>query len=401
MKIGIISEYYYPYLGGIAEHVHNTWRQFRARGHDVTIVTPEMKGLRYGAGVTRGAGWAQESEIIRIGSSRPFYFNDGFVRLTSPFGLVRRLREVFRSERFDLVHVHAPLVPMLPMAAIKAADCPVVGTCHTETSGNTAYRVANVWFWRFADRLDGCIAVSPVAAEAMERHFGLSCTIVPNGVDTALYRPGNRPAAGFADGRRNVLFVGRFDPHNGLKFLLEAFPLVKNQVPDARLVVVGDGPLRKSYERLVPPSIAGDVHFLGMQYLRKPELYACADVFVNPALYHAQGIVCLEAMASGTPIVASAIRGFEWLMQDDAVYAEPGNSAALASAIIETLSDANRAADLRRRVRARAERLSWEVVSGRILDYFGSVIGGTAPDRERSQHAERSVHRQGAPQPVH
>jgi phosphatidylinositol alpha-mannosyltransferase len=401
VKIGIISEYYYPYLGGIAEHVHNTWRRFSARGHDVAIITPRMNGIRYGAGVSREAGWAPESAIIRIGQSRPFFFNGGFVRMTSPFGLSRRLREVFRSERFDIVHVHAPFVPVLPMAAVKTADCPVIGTCHTEVPGSAAYRVLNGWFRRFAARLGGCIAVSPVAAEAMERHFDIACEIVPNGVDTALYRPGNRPAAEFADGRKNVLFVGRFDPHNGLDVLLEAFPAVKDAIPDARLLIVGDGPLRRSYERSVKASIAGNVHFAGMQYLRKPEIYACADLFVNPARYHAQGIVCLEAMASGVPIVASDIRGFRWLMRDDAVYAEPENRAALAAAIVTVLSDRARAADLGRRVRGRAESLSWEIVSDRILECFESVLGTEAPGRERSQHVEHGVCGQGAPQPVH
>ena len=141
MKIGIVTEYYYPYLGGIAEHVHHTWRQFTSLGHDVAIITQQMRHLRYCAGRSDDAGWAPEDAIIRIGDSHPFYFNSGFVRFTSPIGLARRLREVFEAERFDVVHVHAPLVPTLPMAALKTADCPVVGTCHTEVPRTAGYRL--------------------------------------------------------------------------------------------------------------------------------------------------------------------------------------------------------------------------------------------------------------------
>ncbi|MFA6032323.1 MAG: glycosyltransferase family 4 protein, partial [Myxococcota bacterium] len=339
MKIGIVTEYYYPYLGGIAEHVHYTYTNFTRLGHDVKIITPLMKDLKFGAD-TRSDGWAPESSIIRAGDNHPFYFNDGFVRFTSPFGLGKRLKEVFAAERFDILHVHAPLVPVLPMTAIAKADCPVIGTCHTQVKRSLSYTLFHPWFKRIADRLDGCIAVSPLAAETVEKHFNLSPTIIPNGIDTRLYNPLTPPASEFAGDRmKNIVFLGRFDPHNGLPVLLEAFREIHRSAPLTRLIVVGDGPLKTKYRKSIPRELACDVHFVGMQYLRKPAFYTTADVFVNPAFFHAQSIVCLEAMASGAPIVASDIPGFRWLMQEDAIYAMPGNSSALAAAVVNLLSD--------------------------------------------------------------
>ncbi|MFL5487030.1 MAG: glycosyltransferase, partial [Gemmatimonadaceae bacterium] len=119
LRIALVTEYYYPHLGGICEHVHFFAREARARGHHVDIITSNLPGA------------APEPGVIRIGRSQPVYMNQSQARITIGRGIRRQVRKTLRLGRYDIVHVHSPLTPVLPMLAIEEADCPVVGTFHT------------------------------------------------------------------------------------------------------------------------------------------------------------------------------------------------------------------------------------------------------------------------------
>jgi phosphatidylinositol alpha-mannosyltransferase len=119
LRIGIVTEYYYPHLGGICEHVHFFAREARARGHHVDIITSNLPGA------------VPEPNVIRLGRSQPVYFNQSQARVTLGRGIRRQLRKVLRLGRYDILHVHSPLTPVLPLLAIEEADCPVVVTFHT------------------------------------------------------------------------------------------------------------------------------------------------------------------------------------------------------------------------------------------------------------------------------
>ena len=378
MKVGIVTEYYFPYLGGIAEHVHYTYKYFKKHDVDARIITPTMRGLRYRAEAS--GAWAPEGDIIRIGESHPFYINGGFVRFTSPFGLTRRLRKVFAREKFDLIHVHAPMVPVLPVAAVMSADCPVVGTFHTVFRKSFVYSLLRPYFRKVLGRIDGCLSVSPFSARAIQKYFDAEFTVIPNGVDTDVYKPDNEPVMEFRkDNVKNILFFGRFDPHNGLPTLLEAFGRIKSARRDTRLIIVGDGPLADVYRKSVPASLASSVVFAGIQHALKPNFYATADVFCHPASLHNLSLVCLEAMATGIPIVASDIPSFRWLMQEDAVYFPPQDSGKLAESILGVLGNDGMALSLGERARRRALRYSWDSVTARIISYFQHVLFSRLP----------------------
>jgi len=373
LKIGIVSEYYYPYVGGISEHVHFTYKYLKEWGANVKIITPLMKDLKYHAEYS--SDWAGEEDIIRIGLSKPFYYNGGFVRFTWPVGLSKNLKRVFESEKFDLIHVHAPLVPILPVLAVKHSICPVVGTFHTLFKKSLCYTITKSYFQNILDKIDTCVAVSPLAAEAILKYFDVNFQIIPNGIDTELYKPENPPIDELmSDGVKNILFIGRFDPHNGLPVLLNAFTLVKRRYRNCRLVIVGDGPLAPQYKKMVPAEIKQSVLFVGTQHKLKPNYLASADILCQPATLHSFSLVCLEAMASGVPVICSDLKAFRWLFEEDGVFVPPCDSEKLSESILNLLEDPYKRMVLGERLRKRSLNFSWDKIISQIINIYNKTL---------------------------
>src|SRR4029079_18973614 len=148
LRIALVTEYYYPHLGGICEHVHFFAREARRRGHHVDIITSNLEGAE------------QQPNVIRIGRSQPIYFNGSQARLTVGMGIRKEMRNTLRRGRYDLVNVHSPLSPWLPILAIDEADCPVVGTFHTYFDRSMLYKIYRPNLQRRLDSLSAAIAVS-------------------------------------------------------------------------------------------------------------------------------------------------------------------------------------------------------------------------------------------------
>ncbi len=365
MRIGIVTEYYYPSIGGIQEHVHNFARAARRLGHTVKIVTSSMPDLGRGAEPSR--------DVIRIGSSVPVYLNGGFGRVTVGPGLSRAMGEVLARERFDVVHVHAPLTPVLPLVAIHHSTAPVVGTFHTHFRSSLMYRVMRRGLQRYLDRLDAAVAVSHACLTGFRGELRAHFRIIPNGVDAEAFAGGRRLAR-YDDGRFNVLFVGRLEPRNGLDRLLHAFALLRADV-DARLIVMGDGPLRPRYQAMVPASLAGDVVFAGRVLEERPDWYATADVYCAPARIASFGVTLLEAMAAGKPVLASDIEGFREVLEHgrEGELVPPDDPAAWARALVRLARDPARAARYGERGRVTAQRHAWPSVTREVLGLYRTV----------------------------
>src|ERR1051326_2306374 len=215
MRIALVAEDYYPQLGGVPEHVHNLALQLNAWGHTTTVVTSHM-------GEYRDAPF-----VRRVGRSRVIYANGGVSRITTGWRLRRRLEQLFRAGRYDLVHVHGGLAPTLGLVAPFAAwraGIPVVATFHSWFARSLGCRVFRRPFQKILDRPAATAAVSQPVVEANARYFDLEWDIIPNGVDTSFFRPNHRrPAASVTDDPR-LLFLGRIEPRNGLGTLLAAMP---------------------------------------------------------------------------------------------------------------------------------------------------------------------------------
>lgn len=367
LRIALVTEYYYPHLGGICEHVHFFAQEARRRGHEVDIITSQIPGAR------------PAPHVIRLGHSVPVYANGSMARVTVGWGLRGQMREVLRRGQYDIVHVHSPLTPVLPLLAIAEARCPVVGTFHTYFDGRSlGYTVFRRALQKRLDRLDAAIAVSQTATTALTRYFEADWRIIPNGIDTTLFRP-DAPAP--KDVERDVptiLFLGRFDPRNGLTRLIDSFRAVRGRRRPVRLVVVGDGPLREYYYR----AAAGDpdIHFAGSVLGARPGYYANSTIYACPTTKASFGITLLEAMACRTPIVCSDIPGFRDVVahEREALLVPCGDNGLLADALVRLLDDAPLRERLAATGREHSLAYAWPRVTDEVLGVYGGVLGHTA-----------------------
>ena len=368
MRILMVSDNYYPYPGGIAEHIHHASLELRELGHDVKILTASY-------GDNRCFGSAQ---VIRVGKSVMIPANRSFCLVPVGWRLSERVRQVLREGDFDIVHTHGPLAPVLPMLAIKHSKSVNIATFHAAHSSSLGYKIFSPILRHYFDKLSGLIAVSEVAKESMDKYFNGDYRIIPNGIDTNRFNPELEPIETYTDGRPNILFVGRFDPRKGLKYLLMAMPRILKAVPTARLLVVGKGFLESYYRRYLQPEFRESVVFVG--YVEPdllPRYYATSDIFCSPATgAESFGIILLEAMAAGTPLVASSIDGYRQVVDhmNDGILVPPMDHEALADSTVRLLTDKSLRMKFRESGLKKAELYSWQRVTKTIEQYYVEVM---------------------------
>lgn len=370
LKVGIVTEYYYPLLGGISENVHNTALRLRQKGHTVKIITSNLNGNGYRCGLDSSA------EVIRIGHSTTIYSNGSLARLTIGWRLFADLKNIFRREKFDLLHLHSPLVPTLPMFALDFAKCATVGTFHTYFDRSLGYSVLKGTVQRrLINKLNGQIAVSRSCIDALTRFFRINARIIPNGVDISEFSPDVAPFPHFRDGKKNLLFLGRLDPRNGLHLMIEAFGLIKAKFPEVRLIIVGDGPLKKYYSRLVPDNLKRDIYLAGSVLAERNRYYASSDIFCSPVEKASFGVTLLEAMASGKPIVATDNCGYRELLDGNRGFLiRPRDPQAFADAVLELLRNRPLSDEMGKLGRAKALHYSWDKIVDEVVEFYEEVI---------------------------
>lgn len=363
MRIAVVTEEFAPGFGGVREQVHHFAREARRLGHVVKVVTGDV----------RGAPRPEEGEddVIRIGASRPVLRGGVVSRATGGAGAA--LREVLARGRFDVVHVHAPLTPVLPLLALHHATGPVVGTFHAHARPGLVLRVARRMAQRYLDRLDVTVAASRACLGRLEGRLRGEVRIVPGGVDTERFARGRRLPS-FDDGKLNVLWIGRAEKRNGLPLMLSAFHRAWGQI-DARLLVVGDGPALRRARASVPADLADDVVFAGRIDDERPDWYATADVVCATAQTPSGGITLLEAMAAGKPVLASDVPGYRDVLQHgrEGELVAPADEGAWARAIVRISREPVRGAAYGERGRMTARRHAWPIVTRELLGIFRSV----------------------------
>jgi phosphatidylinositol alpha-mannosyltransferase len=379
MKIGIVTEYYYPTLGGIQEHVHHFALAARRMGHDVRILTPhvrdELASVPLGS---RAVARDREEGVIRVGVSVPLLSGSSIGRASAGWGLSTQVKEVLRSERFDVLHLHSPLMPTLPLVALRLSDSVNVGTFHSVVGKSFVYGLFRSVIQRYADRLHAAIGVSETSLEGIRRYVDAPWRIVPNGVDVQMFASGRRRPE-FGD-RPNLLHVGRFDPRNGVDRVIKAWIAVRRGGTDARLILVGDGPLRPHYQAMVPPDLRGDAHFVGfVPSAERSSYYASGDVLLCPAVGGTFGIIALEAMAAGCPVIAADTPGFRNVITDGAEgylvdVAQDGDCTRLADRAAQLLADPALRARCVELGRAKAACFDWPVITARVLAIYEELL---------------------------
>jgi phosphatidylinositol alpha-mannosyltransferase len=386
VRIAIVTDYYYPQLGGITEHVHGQATHLTALGHDVTVVTGN---LMRPPPIVDGDYRPEEHatfEIVRMGQAVRLYGNASQTLHTSGPFMRRRLAALFKRLRVDVVHVHSPYNPWFPTWAVLAAPSSAitVGTFHSVFEPGPGLDTFARAFRVGIGRLDGKIVVSEACIGSLSRYFPYDYTVIPNGIDDRHFTPDADPVPELTDGRRNILFLGRFDPRNGLGTMIDAFARVRREWgPEVRLVVVGDGPLRSYYQKRVPAEFADDVHWAGRVNWHRPSYYTAADIHCTPCSRASFGMVLLEAMSCGRPVVASRISGFQLVMEHGrhGLMISPADaSERFAEGLLYLLDrPAERARMGREGRRTAVTRYSWAKVARQLEDYYVGLMRGTDP----------------------
>lgn len=374
MRVCLVTPYSWSFPGGVLEHVDALADHLERRGHEVSVMAPnDPLDLR-----TRllhpklGRHGELPNRVIPVGRSVPLPSNGSLANLAfSPtvFGKVRRAIERHRP---DVVHVHEPLLPPVGWAAVWSAESlgiPAVGTFHAHyPDGCYHYRLFEKALEPFFRRLDARIAVSETAAKTAAEHFPGDYRVIPNGVDVERFSPDSA--------RRNpneVLFVGRPDGRKGLPVLLRALRRVLERLPAARLVIVGSRPEQVK----LPKALLSSVEVRGVVDEREiVRAMHSASVLCAPSTgAESFGIVLIEALAAGLPVLASDIPGYRSVITPghDGLLVPPGDPDALAAALADLLEDGDLRARLSKAGLRTARRYDWPTVAGEVEEVYRAV----------------------------
>jgi phosphatidylinositol alpha-mannosyltransferase len=365
MKVGLVSPYDFASPGGVTDHVRYLAKELAQLGHQAQIFAPSSRPRVESDGAV----------FHRIGTPVAIPVNDSVARITLSFHLTNQVMAILERERFDVMHFHEPLMPALSMTLLRLSPTANVGTFHAFARSNVGYYYGRPLLKPYLERLHRGIAVSEPARAFFNRYFpDFPLRIIPNGIDTSVYRPGLSPIRHLRDDKVNILFVGRLEKRKGLGDLLRAYELMRVRVKNARLIVVGDGPLRARAESFISRHRLPDVVMAGfVPDSVLPRYYDSADIFCAPATGRESfGIVLLEAMACGLPVVATEVPGYMSVLEPgkESLTVRPKAWAELAAALVILARDE----ELRRRMGAagseKAQRYSWASVASQVVEVY-------------------------------
>jgi len=371
MKIALVSPYDFIHPGGVVNHILALYDQLRGMGHEVRIIAPASRSVQN-----------EDDRFLHIGKARPLPVRGTTIRISLSLRLASKIKEVLSRENFDIIHLHEPFMPMLCSAILRFSDSVNIGTfhaCHGSPGYNFGWPFSKLMLHRRRRKLTGRIAVSKPALDYARKHIPGQYTIIPNGIDLKHFSTDVSPIERFCDGKINILFVGRLEKRKGLDHLLKAYKKVKQEHANCRLIIVGPGVVfRRRYEMYVRRNHLADVVFVGMVgYDELPRYYKTANIFCSPATGRESfGIVLLEAMALGKPVVATSIEGYAGVMTSgkEGLLVPPKDDEELAKALMALINDGS----LRRQMGARglitAKEHDWRVIAQRVSDYYTEVL---------------------------
>ncbi|HPF44449.1 MAG TPA: glycosyltransferase family 4 protein [Syntrophomonadaceae bacterium] len=384
MKALMFSWEYPPNMvGGLGQHVYDLSRFLARKGLTVHLITPRVKGT---------PDYEKDSGVYihRVGS--PAGDEGNFKSWTFTFNS-EAIREAVRINAsiggFDLVHAHDWLVAYAGRAVTKIFELPLVTTIHATEHGrnlglhNRMQNEINEIEKNLALEAERIICCSSYMKDEICSLFGPftnDVTVIPNGVEQEQFMklPG-KPKLKIAADDKVVFFIGRLVPEKGLWQLIKAFPQVLYQVPDAKLVIGGKGPIKSTLEKAaLELGINNRIIYTGfIKEETRNYLYHRAQVAVFPSLYEPFGIVALEAMATNTPVIVSDVGGLSEIVQDgvNGIKVKPGSIDELADAIIKVLTDENLAARLKKNGTQTIESIySWDVIADSTINVYHQVL---------------------------
>ena len=382
VRVGLVCPYSLSARGGVQGQVVGLARALERLGLDATIIAP--------------GAVPPDLDGTSVGRAFRFRVNGSVAPMAPQPAAALRTVRALAGGGFSVLHLHEPLAPSITIPALLSHPVPVVGTFHA-AGDHTPYRWLGAPLRRLAGRIDARVAVSEPAAQLARRHLGGSYEVLFNGIDADRFRG---PAPAQADSG-TILFLGRHEPRKGLDVLLDA---ISSLPPDVTVRVAGDGPttarLRERHRR--DPRIS----WLGpLTEADKISHLRAASVLCAPSRHgESFGMVLLEAMAAGTPAVASDVAGYRSLGEQSGavLLVPPDDPRELAAALRRVLSDRRLAADLRARGEDHVRRCSMDELAVRYVEIYERV-GAGAPktgsgrrrsrgDRLRPAHEDRAAH---------
>ena len=381
MRIALVSPYSWTYPGGVTRHIEALADQFSALGHEPRILTPYDPPDALSARLHRGARpqhREHSANVVALGRTIGLPANGAVSNVTLSPAAAALMRRELREGDYDVVHIHEPIVPLIGWDAAGVRGLPTVGTFHTYSTNRLTNGLGNLaGAARRFNHLDVRIAVSRAAAWTGERFFGGSYRVIPNGV-TVPERIARTPGPATEERPLRLVFVGQAVARKGLPLALRAFAALREHVPVTLDVI---GAEREQLEVMLM-DLGGITAHGKVDDVRKTELLAAADLLVAPSLGgESFGMVLTEAFAVGTPVVASAIAGYNDVVSDgrDGVLFPRGDAAALAQTLLELADDVPRRKAMSVAAAASARRFAWPLVAAAVLESYEDAIAKARP----------------------
>ncbi|WP_026316838.1 glycosyltransferase family 4 protein [Actinokineospora enzanensis] len=365
MRIGIVCPYSLDVPGGVQSHVLDLARALHTLGHDVDVLAPADEDTPV-------------PDFVRpAGRALGIPYNGSVARLSFGPLSYTRVRRWIRDHDFDVLHLHEPTAPSLSMLALMIADGPIVATFHTSTPRSRTLSAFQAVLQPFLEKVTARIAVSALARRVQVEHLGGDAVEIPNGVDVPFYRDAE-PLPGYPRAGGTIGFVGRYDePRKGMPILLGAFQELADDLPDLRLLVVGRGD-EAELRRTMGTRLADRIDLLGpVDDPTKARMLGSVDVYCAPNLGgESFGMILTEAMAAGTPVVASDLDAFRRVLDDGhaGVLTAVGDPHALAEGLRSVLTDPSRRATLAAEGSRRVAMFDWAAVATRVLRVYEQAV---------------------------
>lgn len=366
MRIGLISYHAFLNPGGVKRHVLGLQKEFKRRGVYCKIIAPRRSFKEdYG-----------KKDIILLGTSFPLPLlgsQSDFDVNFNPLAIQR----VLEKEKFDVLHFHNFGFPSSLQIAQQSEALKIL-TFHSNPTGSkflmrfpiilkTLERMAN---WK----IDGVIGVAPLSLKFFRKYTGPKI-VIPNGIDVEDFNPKIPKVKKFIDGKLNILYVGRIETRKGLIYLLKAYRILQKKFDNLRIIVVGEGEMKKKCQDFIKKYDLREVHFVGAKSGQElTSYYNTADIFVSPSIFgESFGLVLLEAMACGKPTVAFANQGYKELLagkKGARFLAKPRDAKELAEKIKLFIENKKLRKEMGEWGLKDAQNYSWKKVASRILEFY-------------------------------
>lgn len=380
MKIALVLDDFIFRPGGIQEYVLGLGRFLREHGHEVSIICGKS---------LNSAGFREELQLsgvklIELGVNLPFRSNFNVSSLPLPFLVDKdKLQKILEQDQFDILHFQAPFAPTLSGQILKLSRSVNVATFHVFLEETDPLRLVGKTFYFFQkelfEKIDGWIAISRTAREMALEFFQAHYQLIPLGINLTQFNTKILPWPRFKDGKINLLFVGRLEKRKGVRFLLKAYQILMEKYRELRLIIVGAGSEESLAREFIEDEGFKNVVLAGrVSPADLPRYYASADVFISTAIGgESFGLVLLEAMATGLPIVAFNNRGYQEILNkiNRGFLVKNKSATALATAVGVLIENPALREELGQLNLSFVQKFSWEKVGRRILSFYEDLLG--------------------------